>query len=93
MSRKEPRVLTYYEAAQWLGVSRDQLMACLRKQDALMPEETIPRRAFIDAGYLVIHHGEKRITETVVRHYRTGRVTIQGLAWLDQLLNPKAIAA
>lgn len=91
--KRDAQLFSYSHAAQILDVTRPQLLRCLRNHDALLTDETAPKPWAVEAGYLRTYHGDLKIGGVVPKAYRTGRVTIQGLAWLDQLLNTQAKAA
>lgn len=91
MTRDTQR-FSYSHAAHILDVTRPQLLRCLRDKGALNADQNTPKAWAVEAGYLRAHH-DKIMTGVVQKPYSTGRVTVQGLAWLDQLLNTQAKAA
>lgn len=85
--KRTPQTFSYSHAATILNVTRPVLLRCLRDNGALLPNDTGPKPWVVEAGYIQTYHDQITIAETIRKPYRSGRVTVQGLAWLDQLLN------
>lgn len=93
MNVRQPQSFTYAHAATILDTKRNALLRCLRENDALEPDGYAPKQWVIEAGYISTHDSEVIVAGLIHKKYRTGRVTVQGLAWLDRLLHPQAKAA
>lgn len=90
MNRKA-RTFSWYEAALMLGTTQAALIAMMRNRNEMQHgSPPLPNENLIRAGLFVVEPGTILINNQIPKSYRTARVTIQGLAWLETQLRPAA---
>ena len=92
----KPRDFSLQEAASSLGISRFSLIRALEQLQMLETNTQFgpsPTASARNQGLLRLSSRSTTLSNGMAKHYQCTRVTIQGLAWIEQKLQEPAQAA